>query len=234
MLPCNANKSSLNEWLHRYPTQPLALVALCSGSIFVPLQAQNTSFHSAPEAAQQVKNPYAGQAQAAIAGKGIYARKCARCHGPAGEGSGNIPPLASGAAQTTADGAIFWYITRGDANNGMPSWAGLPKQQRWQVVTYLKSLSGPSSERAQTDISAAPAASAKSNAPPPKAPFTDYRFEKPGAIRHIRLRDLPAPYATQSASNGPKVVARPENAWPKAPEGFKVELYCNGTTNPPC
>src|SRR5713101_7000980 len=232
MPPRNMNKTCLNHWLRRILASFLSLLAVCAISGFVLLQAQNTSFHNAPESAQLIKNPYAGQAQAALAGKDVYAHKCARCHGAAGEGSGNIPPLASGAAQTTPDGAIFWYITRGDADNGMPSWAALPKQQRWQVVTYLKSMSGSPSGPAKTIGSHAPAAGAKSNAPPPKAPFTDYRFEKPGAIRHITLRDLPAPFATPSSSDGPKVVARPEKAWPKAPKGFKVELYATGLNNP--
>ncbi len=226
MHPRHMNKSALNS--RRILTSILSLL-VCASSGVILLQAQNTSFHDAPVVAQQIKNPYAGQAQAAMTGKGVYARKCSRCHGNAGEGSGNIPPLASGPAQKASDGAIFWYITHGDAKSGMPSWASLPKQRRWQVVTYLKSMSGVPSTAA---TSPAPAASARSNAPPPKPPFTDYRFEKPGTIRHITLRDLPAPFATPSASNGPEVVARPEKAWPKAPSGFKVSLYATGLNNP--
>ncbi len=30
--------------------------------------------------------------------------------------------------------------------------------------------------------------------PPPHAPFTDFRYEKPGAIRRISVKDLPAPF----------------------------------------
>ena len=32
--------------------------------------------------------------------------------------------------------------------------------------------------------------------------------------------------------NGPSVVPRPEDAWPLAPKGFKVELYATGLDNP--
>jgi hypothetical protein len=53
------------------------------------------------------------------------------------------------------------------------------------------------------------------DAPPPKAPFTDYRFEKPGAVRKITLADLPATLATSPAGNGPQLVQRPEGAWPQ-------------------
>jgi glucose/arabinose dehydrogenase len=58
--------------------------------------------------------------------------------------------------------------------------------------------------------------------------FTDYRFEKPGQVHNITLKDLPAPFATGSANNGPTVVPRPPNAWPIAPAGFKVTLYATG------
>src|SRR6266849_5031984 len=124
MRPRNAYRPCLNDWLSRMLTFVLSVLALFASTTDVLVHAQGTSFHGAPAAAQQVENPYAGQASAASAGKAVYRHRCARCHGTAGEGSGNIPPLASGAGQTAPDGAIFWYITRGDANNGMPSWAG--------------------------------------------------------------------------------------------------------------
>jgi glucose/arabinose dehydrogenase len=68
--------------------------------------------------------------------------------------------------------------------------------------------------------------------PRAKAPFIDYRDEKPGAVHKITLQDLPEPYATKSVGNFPQLVARPENVMPKAPEGFKVELYATGLDNP--
>ena len=62
--------------------------------------------------------------------------------------------------------------------------------------------------------------------------FTDYKNEKPGVFRKITVDALPKPYATKGVGNGPKVVPRPANAWPKAPEGFKVELYASGLNFP--
>ena len=70
------------------------------------------------------------------------------------------------------------------------------------------------------------------NAPAPNAPFVDYRTEKPGAMHKITAQDLPAPYATKSATNGPNVVDRPKNAWPQAPASFKVELYTTDVKEP--
>jgi glucose/arabinose dehydrogenase len=51
-------------------------------------------------------------------------------------------------------------------------------------------------------------------------------------VRRITVADLPAPYATESAENGPDLIPRPQNAWPKALPGFKVELYTTGLHNP--
>jgi len=65
-----------------------------------------------------------------------------------------------------------------------------------------------------------------------KAAFTDYSQESPGTSRKITVADLPAPYATESVDNGPKLVPKPADAWPKAPAGFKVELYADQLDDP--
>src|SRR5271169_5131305 len=70
------------------------------------------------------------------------------------------------------------------------------------------------------------------SAPAPRAPFTDYRFEAPGNAHKITVNDLPAPYATSSEDNGPILVPRPTGTLPKAPDGFKVNLYAEGLGKP--
>jgi len=65
-----------------------------------------------------------------------------------------------------------------------------------------------------------------------QAAFTDALHQSPGTRRHLTAADLPAPAEDQSVDNGPSVVPRPENAWPVAPKGFKVELYASGLDNP--
>jgi glucose/arabinose dehydrogenase/mono/diheme cytochrome c family protein len=196
------------------------------------LKAQDSSFHGAPSSAANDKNPYAHKPAAAQAGADLYAHKCAPCHGVSGQGTANIPALAKGPVQSAADGAIFWFITQGDPGNGMPGWASLPAQQRWQIVTYLKALgTGKAPKPKSVNPESASNTSAASGAPP-KAPFTDYRYEKPGTVRKITVQDLPQPFATKSANNGPKVVARPKDAWPKALAGFTVQLYASDLDNP--
>ena len=68
--------------------------------------------------------------------------------------------------------------------------------------------------------------------PPGPSPFTDYTDERPGKRVKITAADLPAPQATRSVDNAPRVVKRPKDAWPQAPAGFKVELYADGLAKP--
>jgi glucose/arabinose dehydrogenase len=196
-----------------------------------PLAAQDAHFHNAPASSAQLRNPYARQAAAVAAGSRLYSANCGSCHGIKARGTGNIPALSEGPTQSAPDGEVFWFITTGSVDNGMPAWASLPEQKRWQIVTYLKSLKNSTS--AQKSAPALPEVTpVKTNAPPPQAPFTDFRFEQPGNIRKITAQDLPAPYVTESAANGPQLVARPNTAWPKAPAGFSVQLFATGLDNP--
>ena len=66
-----------------------------------------------------------------------------------------------------------------------------------------------------------------------KDAFTDYTLEKPGTFRKLTVADLPQPYATKSAGNGPKVVAQPAGAWPQTLPGFKVERYVDSGLDEP-
>lgn len=190
--------------------------------------ADNADFHNAPDSAKQLTNPYEGSAEGVQAGKPLYHLRCARCHGENGEGSGNIPALRARAVRNVTSGEIFWFITKGDVPHEMPSWRKLPAEQRWKIVTYVKTLSMASSARA----SLTPAVTTRLNLPAPKLPFTDFRYEEPGRVRKITVADLPQPYVTTSAENSPRLVARPLDVWPKAPAGFKVELYAAGLDNP--
>jgi glucose/arabinose dehydrogenase len=72
----------------------------------------------------------------------------------------------------------------------------------------------------------------RTSAPATRPPFTDFRSEKPGAVHNITAKDLPAPFASHSATNGPDVVDRPKDTWPQAPAGFKVDLYAAGLDEP--
>lgn len=94
----------------------------------------------APAAARLRQNPYAGVPEAALAGKKLFKRHCATCHGAEGFGKGKAPGLRSQAVRNARPGEMFWFLRNGDLNQGMPSWSRLPDQQIWQLVTYLEGL----------------------------------------------------------------------------------------------
>jgi glucose/arabinose dehydrogenase len=226
---CKGIRNAVRDILARRGWRP-TLVLATSGFLGLAQvgRADPPAFHHAPLSAASLENPYRGQALAAQAGSDLYAINCAACHGPSAQGTGNIPALAHGPVQNAADGEVFWFITKGSISGAMPSWASLPEQQRWQLVTYLKTLGG------APDTAPAPVAAPNTpiTAPSPPAPFTDFRFEVPGAVHEIAVSNLPAPFATSSAGNAPTIVARPADAWPKAPNGFKVGLYADGLGTP--
>jgi mono/diheme cytochrome c family protein len=101
--------------------------------------AQTSGFRNAPPSAAQAKNPYEGDAQAAAGGKKLFAQNCAQCHGNNLQGMGPAPTLISAPVKNAKAGDLFWFISNGDLNKGMPGWSQLPKQQRWQIVTFVES-----------------------------------------------------------------------------------------------
>lgn len=101
--------------------------------------AQQASFRSAPPSAAEMKNPYAGNAAAAAAGKKLYVQDCAQCHGNNLQGMGPAPALDTPAVRNAKAGELFWFVSTGKLASGMPSWSNLPKQERWQIVTFVQS-----------------------------------------------------------------------------------------------
>lgn len=50
------------------------------------------------------------------------------------------PSLVADPVRQAAPGALFWVLSNGVVRKGMPVWSKLPEPQRWQLVSYLKSL----------------------------------------------------------------------------------------------
>ena len=94
----------------------------------------------APEKARAKRNPFEKKAEAVAAGKILFEQRCAECHGQAALGSNKAPSLRAVEVQGASPGAIFWILTNGVVRRGMPVWSKLPEPQRWQLVTYVKSL----------------------------------------------------------------------------------------------
>jgi mono/diheme cytochrome c family protein len=70
----------------------------------------------------------------------LYQDNCAKCHGADGNGRGSRPPVHSARIAAATDGDLFWLLTHGQPFRGMPAWARLPEEQRWQIVAYLRTI----------------------------------------------------------------------------------------------
>ena len=64
------------------------------------------------------------------------------------------------------------------------------------------------------------------------AAFGDWTKDRPGLRRKLTTADLPAPYATRPAANGPSLARAPQGAKPKVPPGFSVEPFVTGLSGP--
>lgn len=94
----------------------------------------------APKKAVSRRNPMERDPEAVAAGANLFEQHCAECHGELAEGGHKGPSLRADPVQQATPGTLFWILTNGVVRRGMPVWSKLPEPQRWQIVTYLKSL----------------------------------------------------------------------------------------------
>jgi mono/diheme cytochrome c family protein len=93
-----------------------------------------------PEKDRARHNPFESNPSAQAAGAKLFKQNCASCHGDDASGKDRHPSLLSERVHNATPGELQWLLTNGSMKNGMPSWSRLPEQQRWQIITYLKSL----------------------------------------------------------------------------------------------
>lgn len=81
------------------------------------------------------------------AGRILFMRYCAFCHGPDGRGSGlpakalspSPTDLGGFAARRWTDQQLFSKITAGEPGTAMPAWGRvLSDEQRWQLVAFVR------------------------------------------------------------------------------------------------
>lgn len=108
----------------------------------------------APEEFLATTNPLPASAGTINAGKTLFLKTaqpvaCAMCHGNEGNGQGFmgaalIPPprnfTCGKMMKELPDGQLFWVIKHGSPGTGMMSFAGLPDDQVWQLIHYIRSL----------------------------------------------------------------------------------------------
>jgi mono/diheme cytochrome c family protein len=121
----------------------LALGVVTGQTNSVPARKDNLLYAElakAPKNAAARRNPLEYDPGAVAAGGKLFALHCAECHGEMAEGGRKAPSLRVEQVQKATPGTIFWILTNGVVRHGMPVWSKLPEPQRWQIVSYLKSL----------------------------------------------------------------------------------------------
>jgi mono/diheme cytochrome c family protein len=131
---------------HFRPNVTVLFTALIASAL-VTLSAEQSKW-SAPAAEAQKKNPVAATESSLAAGRKIYTKTCAMCHGKTGDADGpavielNIHPakLSDPQLATQSDGALFWKITTG--KKPMPAYGKrLSETDRWNLVNYIRTFS---------------------------------------------------------------------------------------------
>jgi putative heme-binding domain-containing protein len=93
-------------------------------------------------AAQEGTNVYT-TANDMASGERQFDRHCSRCHGIGGTGGERGPDLTSGFRRANTDGGLFVVVRDGVPNTEMRGLGGdATDQSVWQIVTYLRSLTG--------------------------------------------------------------------------------------------
>ena len=94
----------------------------------------------APEKARAKRNPLENDPDVVAAGRNLFEEHCAECHGKTAAGGKKAPSLRTEEVQSATPGTLFWILTNGVVRRGMPVWSKLPEAQRWQLVSFVKSL----------------------------------------------------------------------------------------------
>jgi mono/diheme cytochrome c family protein len=115
------------------PAQTPSKTAVKDSSVYAELT-------KAPKKAVARHNPLATDPDAVAAGSKLFSLHCAECHGEMAEGGKKAPSLFADEVQRATPGTLFWLLTNGVVRRGMPVWSKLPEAQRWQLVSFIKSM----------------------------------------------------------------------------------------------
>jgi mono/diheme cytochrome c family protein len=104
-----------------------------------------------PASAKKMKSPLAATDENIDAGRALYNRNCASCHGEDGNAKTDVAEamkvkpadLTGHAMHGITDGEIYWVITHGIKTSGMPALSAKTRpNERWQMALYVKHLMG--------------------------------------------------------------------------------------------
>jgi len=118
----------------------IVLFFLISATLLLAAAGDGLWVTRVPDKERSRPNPFDGNQSAQAAGAKLFKQNCSSCHGDNAEGKDHHPSLLSERVNSATPGELQWLLTNGSMKNGMPSWSRLPEQQRWQIVSYLKTL----------------------------------------------------------------------------------------------
>ncbi|MDH3769553.1 MAG: c-type cytochrome, partial [Nitrospirota bacterium] len=133
-------------------TQSVQAEATTGGPLGVCPQPRKTK--KAPADFLAMVNPLPASNANVKAGKKLFHETaqplaCKQCHGDKGDGKGPlggglVPPPRNFTCGHTMndlpDGQLFWIIKKGSTGTGMMSFTGLPDEQVWQLIQYIRAL----------------------------------------------------------------------------------------------
>jgi glucose/arabinose dehydrogenase/cytochrome c2 len=181
----------------------------------------------------------------ASAGKALFRAQCLICHSaePDDGGGAQGPLLAGIFGRPAASVASFGY-TQALRKSGLT----------WDDATLRRFLEAPTTVVPGTSMGVAvtnpvdrsnlvayfkslPAVHADAPRPPLRVPAAtrrteDWREDAPGRRHQIELAALPAPFATPSANNGPRIIPRPAAAVLEVPDGFHIAAFVRDLRGP--
>ena len=101
-----------------------------------------------PEGESQRKNPIKADTQSLVVGRKLFSSQCAMCHGPKGDGKGELAlELRIPSADFTdleqqkkrTDGDYFYILSQG--HGAMPAQGDrLRSNQMWNLINYIRTL----------------------------------------------------------------------------------------------
>ena len=123
----------------------VCVLALSWAGVQTGIEAQEPG--GDPEA-QKLKNPEPKDSESIEAGKKLYQRYCAACHGTNGKGDGGMALSGGEPSDLTddkwdhgsTDGEIFVVIRDGVSADMLAYKEKLSEKQIWQVVNYIRSI----------------------------------------------------------------------------------------------
>ncbi len=128
--------------LHKHSTRLLLLIAIMAlGSLALYAQAKK----EVPATDKKRTAPFLFTPESVAAGNKIYQANCNSCHGDPGKNNyAKLNPIpgdpASEDYQKNSDGEIFYILTHGKGVL-MPVFANtLSEDQRWQVISYIRTF----------------------------------------------------------------------------------------------